>query len=110
MTDRLVHLGVIHDRANAQSGIGVYTVSGYVNGNSVERRVSRLGKECAESRLDPLTEHWQDTPEKALAMLAPRIRAIGERLLRQADELEENARPALAVQARCETAGATSRE
>jgi hypothetical protein len=36
----------------------------------------------------PLDHHWQETPAAALAVLAPKVRAIGERLLRQAAELE----------------------
>jgi hypothetical protein len=47
-----------------------------------------------------MSHYWQPTQEQALSVVAPRLRAIGERLIRQADELEENARrPAMAAAA-----------
>ena len=89
MSDRKkVFIGVIHDRANAQSGIGVFTTSGCVSdcGRFVEQSQD-LGWKTEPVR-HPLDHHWQETPEAALAALASKVRAIGERLLRQADELE----------------------
>ena len=89
MTDRKqLYIGLIQDRANAESGIGVYTTSGYLSacGNFVEQ-YRDMGWKLEPVR-HPLDHHWQETPAAALAVLAPKVRAIGERLLRQAAELE----------------------
>lgn len=91
MSDRKrLYIGFIHDRANAQSGIGVFTTSGYLSpcGKYVEQ-CRDLGWKTEPVR-HPLDHHWQETPEAALAVLAPKVRAIGERLIRQAAELEGN--------------------
>jgi len=69
-----------------------------------------------ETTREDINQYWQPTEALALAKMAPRLRQIGERLIRQAQELEEAAeqerhdRPALAATASCETAGATPRE
>lgn len=92
MTDRKqLYIGLIHDRATAESGIGVYTTSGYVSacGQFVEQFRDTGWK--LEPVRHPLDHHWQETPAAALAVLAPRVRAIGERLIRQAAELEAGA-------------------
>ena len=83
-----LYIGQIHDRANAESGIGVYTTSGYLSacGQFVEQ-CRDMGWKLEPVR-HPLDHHWQETPAAALAVLAPRVRAIGERLIRQAAELE----------------------
>lgn len=89
MSDRKkLYIGVIHDRANAQSGIGTYTTSGFVSdcGKFVEQSQDWGWK--TEPVRHPLDHRWHETPEAALAALAPKVRAIGERLMRQADELE----------------------
>lgn len=99
-----MYVGFIHDRADATEGVGVFTTWGFVtdDGQWVEQSLTRPWKSDhdygkTESVRHKLDQHWKETPEEALAALAPRIRAIGERLLRQANELEENAaRPALA--------------
>jgi hypothetical protein len=44
-----------------------------------------------------LDEHWGETPEEAMAAKADKIRAIARKMLEQADELENAARPALAA-------------
>ncbi len=92
MSDRKqLYIGQIHDRANAESGIGVYTTSGYLSacGQFVEQGRDWGWK--TEPVRHPLDHHWQETPEAALAVLAAKVRAIGERLIRQADELEAGA-------------------
>lgn len=89
MSDRIeMHIAYIHDRANAETGIGVHTTSGFLRlcGQYVEQYRDWRGK--TQTVRHPLDHHWQQTPEAALAVLAPEVRAIGERLLRQADELE----------------------
>jgi hypothetical protein len=40
-----------------------------------------------------MSDYWQPTREQALAAVAPRLRAIGERLIEQALELERAAQP-----------------
>ena len=92
MSDRKqLYIGVIHDRANAETGIGVFAMSGYLSpcGKYVEQYSDFAGKTQAVRH--PVDHHWQDTPAKALAVLAGRVRKIGERLLRQAEELEAGA-------------------
>ena len=86
-----LYIGLIHDRANAESGIGVYTTSGCLSrcGKYVEQY--RDLEWTTEPVRHPLDPHWQETPAKALAVLAGNVRKIGERLLRQADELEAGA-------------------
>lgn len=106
MTDtrKRLYIGFINYTADATEGIGVFTTWGFVtdDGQWVEQSRTRPWKSdhdygSTEIVRSQVTPHWQETPAAALAVLAPRIRAIGERLLRQADELEENAnRPALA--------------
>lgn len=92
MTDRKeLYIGLIYDRATLETGIGVYTTSGYVSacGQFVEQ-YRDMGWKLEPVR-HPLDHHWQETPAAALAVLAPKVRAIGERLLRQAAELEAGA-------------------
>ena len=86
-----LYIGRIHDRANAESGIGVYTTSGTLSecGHFVEQYSDFAGK--TQTVRHPLDHHWQETPAKALSVLAAKVRRIGERLLRQADELEAGA-------------------
>ena len=65
-------------------------------GQYVEAERRRLDDQGWETIRQSLSPYWQPTQEQALAAVAPRLRAIGERLIRQADELEQNAqRPAL---------------
>jgi len=58
-----------------------------------------------ETTREDISDYWQPTEALALAKMAPRLRQIGERLIRQADELEQaaekeiHARPALAAEA-----------
>ena len=61
-------------------------------GQFVELQRERLDKQGWETLRESLSQYWQPTKEQALAVVAPRLRAIGERLIRQADELEQAAR------------------
>jgi hypothetical protein len=58
---------------------------------SVQRR--RMDDSGWETTREEMSDYWQPTREQALAAVAPRLRAIGERLIRQADELERAAQP-----------------
>ena len=60
-------------------------------GMFVELQRQRMDKQGWETIREAMSEYWQPTKEKALAVVAPRLRAIGERLIRQADELEQAA-------------------
>ena len=66
MTDRKqLYIGLIQDRANAESGIGVYTTSGYLSacGNFVEQ-YRDMGWKLEPVR-HPLDPQWQETPAAA---------------------------------------------
>ena len=71
-------------------------------GRYVQRTQKRMDQNGYETVRFDVSDWWQPTPAKALAVVAPRLRQIAGRLMRQADELEqaaldENAtRPALA--------------
>jgi hypothetical protein len=67
-------------------------------GRYVERQHRRLDDSGWETTRHEISQYWQPTQEQALAVVAPRLRQIGERLIRQAQELEHAARPALADQ------------
>lgn len=60
-------------------------------GQYVEVRRMRTDQQGWETIRQDVNEYWQPTKEQALAVVAPRLRAIGERLIRQADELEQAA-------------------
>ncbi len=69
-------------------------------GEYVQLQRRRLDDQGWETLRESMSHYWQPTQEQALSVVAPRLRAIGERLIRQADELEENARrPAMAAAA-----------
>lgn len=60
-------------------------------GQYVESRHRRLDDQGWETTRQEISDYWQPTQAKALAMAAPRLRQIGERLIRQAEELEQAA-------------------
>jgi len=74
-------------------------------GKYVELQRRSLDDRRWETIREDINEYWQPTEALALAKMAPRLRRIGERLIRQADELEQAAeqerhdRPALAAEA-----------
>jgi hypothetical protein len=61
-------------------------------GQYVQLQRRRLDDQGWETVRETISHYWQPTQEQALAVVAPRLRAIGERLIRQADELEHAAR------------------
>ena len=66
-------------------------------GKYLEHTARRMDDSGWEATRHEVNDYWQPTKEAALAAVAPRLRQIGERLIRQANEIEENAtRPALA--------------
>ena len=58
-------------------------------GKWVEARHQRLDKQGWEVTRQEMNDYWQPTKELALAVVAPRLRQIGETLIRQAEELEQ---------------------
>jgi hypothetical protein len=74
-------------------------------GQYVQLQRRRLDDSGWETVRETVSNYWQPTRTQALAVLAPRLRQIGERLIRQAHELERAAReesrdrPALAAAA-----------
>ncbi len=58
---------------------------------SVQRR--RMDDSGWETTREEMSDYWQPTREQALAAVAPLLRRIGERLIRQADELAQAAQP-----------------
>jgi hypothetical protein len=66
------------------------------------RRLDGMGWETTR---ESMSKYWQPSKAQALAVVAPLLRQIGERLIRQAHELEQAARdesrdrPALAAAA-----------
>jgi len=61
-------------------------------GKYVESTHRSLDKRRWETTREEVSDYWQPTQAAALAAVAPRLRQIGERLIRQADELEQAAR------------------
>ena len=62
-------------------------------GNWVEARNRRPDKQGWETSRQEMNQYWQPTKELALAVVAPRLRQIGETLIRQAAALEQAAEP-----------------
>jgi hypothetical protein len=62
-------------------------------GQYVQSRHLSMDKQRHETTREDISDYWQKTREQALAVVAPRLRQIGERLIRQADDLEQAAQP-----------------
>ena len=63
----------------------------------VQRR--RLDDQGWEVVREEMSKYWQPTQAQAMAAVAPKLRQIGERLIRQADELEQAAREEISTPA-----------
>ena len=62
-------------------------------GNWVEATSRRPDGQGWETSRQEMNQYWQPTKELALAVVAPRLRQIGETLIRQAEALEKAAEP-----------------
>ena len=62
-------------------------------GNWVEATSRRPDGQGWETSRQEMNQYLQPTKELALAVVAPRLRQIGETLIRQAAELEQAAQP-----------------
>jgi hypothetical protein len=60
-------------------------------GQYVMTQRMRPDKQKHETIREDISEYWQPTKEAALAVVAPRLRAIGERLIAQAEQYEREA-------------------
>ena len=60
-------------------------------GQYVYVRRERLDRQGWETIREDISHYWQPSKELALAVVAPRLRQIGETLIRQAAELEQAA-------------------
>lgn len=88
-----LYIAHVNDRVTVEEGVGVFTTWGHVTdcGRYVEQNHAYRPDKPPQIVLNPISEHWCETPAAALAAKAAKIRAIGERLIRQAQELEEAA-------------------
>jgi hypothetical protein len=90
-----------------ESPVPAFCSSMYLSrcGRYVELERRSLDDQRWETIREDISRYWQPTQAQALAEVAPRLRQIGETLIRQADELEQAAekerhdRPALAAEA-----------
>lgn len=89
-----LYIAHINERATSESGIGIFTTWGHLTecGRYVEQNHAYRPDKPPQIVLNPIDDYWRETPAAAMAAKAAKIRAIGERLIRQADELEEAAR------------------
>ena len=73
----------------------VYCTDGELSpcGTWIEIRTMSADKQRHQTIRHELGPLWQPTKELALAVVAPRLRQIGETLIRQATELEKAAEP-----------------
>lgn len=92
------YIAHLTERATLGEGMGIFTTWGELTpcGEWVENYRERIDKSRVDVVRHKLDEHWGETPEAAMAAKADKIRAIARKMLEQADELENAARPALA--------------
>ena len=68
-------------------------------GQYVQLKRRRLDDSGWEFVREDMNRYWQPTKAQAMAAVAPRLRQIGERLIRQADEIEAEARQEISTPA-----------
>lgn len=92
------YIAHITERATLGEGMGIFTTWGVVTGCGewVEQDFLFADKTRNHVVRHKLDHHWGATPEEAMATKADKIRAIARKMLEQADQLENAARPALA--------------
>ena len=69
------------------------------NGQYVQVQRRRLDDQGWEVVREEMSRYWQPTQAQAMAAVAPKLRQIGERMIRQADELEQAAREEISTPA-----------
>ena len=84
------YIAHLTERATPVEGMGVFTTWGYLTecGQWVETDTADLEKKCRRVIRHQVDGFWCETSAQAMAAKADKIRAIGRRLLDQADELE----------------------
>jgi hypothetical protein len=92
------YIAHLTERATLGEGMGVFTTWGEVTqcGEWVEQNFVYADHTRNNVVRHKLDHHWGKTPEEAMAAKADKIRAIAGKMLEQADQLENAARPALA--------------
>jgi hypothetical protein len=92
------YIAHLTERATVGEGMGIFTTWGEVTpcGEWVEQDFIFADKTRNHVLRHKLDEHWCETPAEAMAAKADKIRAIARKMLEQADQLEDAARPALA--------------
>ena len=92
------YIAHLTERATLGEGMGVFTTWGELTpcGEWVEQNFVFADLDRNNVVRHKLDHHWGETPEEAMAAKADKIRAIARKMLEQADQLENAARPALA--------------
>ena len=98
MTDERQRRFIAHmtERVTLEEGMGLYTTWGTVTpcGQWVEQKFVYADPTRNNVIRHKLDHHWGETPQAAMAAKAAKIRAMGQRMLEQADELEAAAKVA----------------
>lgn len=84
------YIAHLTERATPVEGMGIFTTWGYLTecGHWVETDTADLETKCRRVIRHQVDGFWCETSAQAMAAKADKIRAIGRRLLDQADELE----------------------
>ena len=93
------YLAHLTDRATLGEGMGIFTTYGYLTpcGEWVEIETMSLDKQRHQLVRHQVDAFWCETSAGAMAAKADKIRAIAQRMLDQADELEAAAKATEAV-------------
>jgi hypothetical protein len=93
------YIAHLTERATVGDGMGIFTTWGEVTpcGEWVEQDFIFADKTRNHVVRHKIDKHWCETPEQAMAAKADKIRAIAQKMLEQADQLEDAVRPALAT-------------
>ena len=99
-TNNRRYVAILTERATLGEGMGIVTTWGEVTpcGEWVEQNYVYADPTRNNVIRHKLDHHWGATPAEAMAAKADKIRAIARKMLEQADQLEEAARPALAAE------------
>ena len=92
------YIAFLTERATLGDGMGIFTTWGEVTpcGQWVETHYQFADPTRDNVVRNKLDRHWCETPAEAMAAKADKIRAIARKMLEQADQLEDAARPAMA--------------
>ena len=99
-TNNRRYIAFLTERATIGDGMGIFTSWGVLTpcGQWVETDYQFADPTRNHVIRHKFDHHWGATPAEAMAAKADKIRAIARKMLEQADQLEEAARPALAAE------------